>query len=143
MAQALARVQGRLRKRGLQLVLWDCYRPFGIQEEFWKLAPDPRYIARPVRREGKPFQGSKHNRGAAVDVSLATLDGKILPMPTDHDDFSAKAHRHAEGIAEEAAKNADALESAMVAEGFEGIESEWWHFDFAGWQDYELSEQSL
>jgi Spy/CpxP family protein refolding chaperone len=34
------------------------------------LVPDERYVARPERRDGRPVAGSKHNRGAAVDVTL-------------------------------------------------------------------------
>ena len=67
-AERLARVQRRLRADGLGLLVWDCYRPFAVQERFWALVPDERYVARPERRDGRPVAGSKHNRGAAVDV---------------------------------------------------------------------------
>ena len=142
-AQALARVQSRLAKQSVRLLIWDCYRPFSVQEEFWRLMPDTRYVAKPMRRKGEPWRGSKHNRGAAIDVSLAGEQGEALLMPTDHDDFSKKASRDAVGISKEAARNAKTLESAMQAEGFEGLASEWWHYDYQGWQDYDLSDQEL
>ncbi len=142
-AQALARVQSRLAKQRVRLLVWDCYRPFAVQEEFWRLMPNTRYVAKPIRRKGKPWRGSKHNRGAAIDVSLVGEQGEALAMPTDHDDFSEKASRDAVGIPREAARNAKTLERAMQAEGFEGLASEWWHYDYRGWQDYDLSDQEL
>ncbi len=142
-AKALRRVQDRLRTQQLQLWIWDCYRPFHVQEEFWKLVPNPKYVAKPIRRGKTPWRGSKHNRGAAVDLSLADTSGTQLVMPTNHDDFSERAHRDAEGIPMAVAARARILDEAMRAEGFQGIESEWWHYDYAGWQDYELSDESL
>src|SRR5262249_53962703 len=94
-ADRLARLQRRLRTDGLGLVVWDCYRPFSVQERFWALVPDERYVARPERRDGRPVAGSKHNRGDAVDVTLADATGARLEMPTGFDDFSDRAHRDA------------------------------------------------
>ena len=136
-AERLVRVQRRLQADGLGLLLWDCYRPFSIQERFWALVPDARYVARPERRAGQPITGSKHNRGAAVDVTLVDAAGTPLRMPTGFDDFSARAHRGAP--APRAARaNAARLEAAMTAEGFEPFPTEWWHFDAPGWQGYGL-----
>ncbi len=142
-ATALLQVQESLRVDNLQLLIWDCYRPFHVQELFWELVPDARYVARPQRENGQPHRGSKHNRGAAVDVSLARVDGTPLNMPTDHDDFSERAHRDAKGVDTEAQNNARRLAAAMEAAGFAGIDTEWWHFDFAGWQEYPLSDAPL
>lgn len=137
-AQALARVQKKLRAQGMQLLVWDCYRPFAVQEAFWQLVPDSRYVARPVRQDGRPVKGSKHNRGAAIDLTLADKSGTPLLMPTDHDDFSERAHRGARDVPEEARQNAALLERAMSAEDFVGIATEWWHFDHEGWRQYPL-----
>lgn len=142
-AQALLRVQDKLHDDQLQLLIWDCYRPFSVQEEFWRIIPDARYVAKPERRAGQPFKGSKHNRGAAIDLTLADRDGKPLEMPTDHDDFSKRAHRDAQGVSLRARRNAALLDAAMRAEGFAGIDTEWWHFDHEDWQGYSLSEQPL
>jgi D-alanyl-D-alanine dipeptidase len=142
-ALALQEVQEALEKRKLQILLWDCYRPFSVQEEFWKLVPDARYVAKPLRKQGKLFKGSKHNRGAAVDLTLATLAGTPLPMPTDHDDFSPLAHVGAAGVPKTARKNAELLRRSMQAAGFTGIATEWWHFDHKSWQHYALSDEAL
>lgn len=140
---ALVRVQERLRHRRLQLIVWDCYRPFSVQERFWKLVPDGRYVAKPKRdHQGRPITGSKHNRGAAVDVALADSQGTLLEMPTDFDDFSPRAHRGAPASIQ-ARANAERLEAAMIAEGFVPMPTEWWHFDYTGWQDFVLSDEPL
>ena len=142
-ADRLARVQRRLRAEGLGLLVWDCYRPLSVQERFWTLVPDERYVARPERRDGHPLAGSKHNRGAAVDVTLVDAAGKKLAMPTGFDDFSERAHRGASAVPPVARANAARLESAMTAEGFEPLATEWWHFDAPGWQAYEVLDVPL
>ncbi len=128
-AARLARVAERLRRQERRLVLWDCYRPASIQQALWKLVPDPSFVARPTfAADGTPIGGSRHSRGAAVDLALADAAGQLLPMPTDHDDFSAAA---ASRRAHAGARGAEAkrLAAAMIAEGFSPIASEWWHFD--------------
>jgi beta-N-acetylhexosaminidase/D-alanyl-D-alanine dipeptidase len=142
-AQKLARVERTLRAEQLRLALWDCYRPFAVQEQLWKLVPDGRYVARPKRDgQGRPISGSKHNRGAAVDLTLADLEGKLLVMPTDFDDFSAKARRR-RWSREPAERNAARLEAAMKNAGFIPLPTEWWHFDDPNWKDYPLGEEPL
>jgi len=141
-AERLARVQRALQADGLGLLVWDCYRPFSVQERFWALVPDERYVARPVRTDGRPASGSKHNRGAAVDVTLLDAAGHTLEMPTSFDDFSARAHRGAPA-SPAARANAARLEAAMAAEGFVPLATEWWHFDAPGWQSDELLDVPL
>lgn len=142
-ANRLLRVAERVRDQGYRLLVWDCYRPFSVQQRFWELRPDERYVARPVVREGQIEEGSKHNRGAAVDLSLAEPDGTPLDMPTDFDDFSERAHRDSEAPTPKQRANAAILEDAMEAEGFEPLETEWWHYDGPGWEAYPYLNQAL
>lgn len=142
-AERLVRVQRALRADGLGLLVWDCYRPFSVQQRFWSLVPDARYVAQPVVRDGRPADGSKHNRGAAVDVTLVGTDGVPLVMPTDYDDFGPRAHRDAPDWPPDARRNAERLARAMVAEGFTPFATEWWHFDGPGWQRYDLADEPL
>lgn len=142
-AERLQRVQASLQQRNLGLKVWDCYRPISVQEKFWALKPDSRYVMQPVIQDGKPVEGSKHNRGAAVDVTLVDADGSELPMPTDYDDFSQRAHRTTLRGDTQAVRNMRILEVAMVREGFEPLPTEWWHFDGPGWEKYELSDAPL
>jgi beta-N-acetylhexosaminidase/D-alanyl-D-alanine dipeptidase len=142
-AVRLARVQRELRTRGLGLKVWDCYRPVSVQERFWELVPDARYVLKPVVQDGVPVEGSKHNRGAAVDVTLVDATGKELVMPTDYDDFTERAHRSYLRSGAQAVRNMRVLEVAMVREGFEPLATEWWHFDAPGWEGYALSDAPL
>jgi D-alanyl-D-alanine dipeptidase len=64
-------------------------------------------------------------------------------MPTGYDYFSEKAHRDYDGASTEEKRNRGILESAMVAEGFEPLPTEWWHFDGPGWRNYPLSDEPL
>lgn len=137
-AERLDRVQKDLAGQGLGLKAFDCYRPFSIQERFWEIVPQEGYVARPVRKDGRPASGSKHNRGAAVDVTLVDASGRELPMPTGFDDFSEKAHRNYRGGDPAALANSRLLEEAMVRQGFAPLPTEWWHFDGPGWEGYEL-----
>jgi D-alanyl-D-alanine dipeptidase len=122
-AQALARVQASLAKRGLGLLAWDCYRPLSVQRELWRAYPHAGFVA-------DPKSGSNHNRGAAVDVTLVSSKGQQLAMPTDFDSFDERAHVGAtEGVSAEARQNRALLEGAMLAEGFHTIRKEWWHFN--------------
>jgi zinc D-Ala-D-Ala dipeptidase len=136
-AARLARVQTRLAASGLGLVVLDAYRPLSVQRFMWSLLPDERFVADPAK-------GSKHNRGTAVDVTLAELaTGRRLAMPTPFDDFSAAAARGAPCANPEQCRNRDALQAAMEAEGFIGLATEWWHFDDPDWQRYGLLDVPL
>jgi zinc D-Ala-D-Ala dipeptidase len=143
-AERLARVQKELAAHGVGLKVWDCYRPFSVQRHLWKLVPDSRYVAEPVAAaDGTPIKGSKHNRGAAVDLTLVRAGGGAVEMPTDHDDFSARAHRGDPKASAEARRNSELLERAMSAQGFAPLPTEWWHFDAPGWERYPLSDEPL
>ena len=143
-AERLARAQAALEKRNLGLKVWDCYRPFSIQKRFWELVPDSRYVAQPVvDAAGKPVTGSKHNRGAAVDVTLVDRAGAPVEVPTVHDDFSPRAHRGNKAWTPAARASAATLDQAMLAEGFEPLPTEWWHYDAPGWKAYPLSDDPI
>ncbi len=130
-ANKLSHVQTDLEAQGLSLKVYDCYRPLSVQKLMWKLVPDDRYVANPTR-------GSRHNRGAAVDVTLVDKSGKELEMPTGFDDFSDRAHRDYNNLSKLAKENRQKLEVAMVKQGFVPLQTEWWHFDDKDWQQSPL-----
>ncbi|WP_300163973.1 M15 family metallopeptidase [Solidesulfovibrio sp.] len=142
-AKRLARVQADLEKQGLGLKVYDCYRPFSIQKKFWALVPNEDWVAKPEEKDGKPVSGSKHNRGAAVDLTLVDAAGNELPMPSGFDDFTEKARRDYAGGDKAALENSRKLKAAMKKEGFEPLPTEWWHFDGPGWQGYELLDAPI
>lgn len=136
-ARRLVAVQAELRGQGLGLKIYDCYRPFSVQEVFWGIMPDERYVLEPVRKDGVMVKSSRHNRGAAVDVTLVDAHRRELPMPTAFDDFTEKAHRNSAAATPEARRNSRQLERAMQSQGFDPLPTEWWHFDGPGWQGFE------
>jgi D-alanyl-D-alanine dipeptidase len=132
-AEKLDSIQRFLEPMGLGLKVFDGYRPLSVQKKMWALVPDENYVANPAK-------GSRHNRGAAVDVTLVRLnDGEELLMPTPFDDFTDKAsHRAVEGIPAEALRNRFLLRSVMEKFGFRALLSEWWHYDEIGWERYDI-----
>ena len=118
----LAAVQEQLEFHGLGLLLWDAFRPAAAQFRLWEVCPDPTYVANPE----KGF--SSHSRGNTVDVTLISLDGEAVEMPTGFDDFSPLADRDYRDVSAVPAANARLLEDAMSAAGFTPYFGEWWHF---------------
>ena len=126
----LSRAQRELERSGYGLKVYDGYRPLSVQKKFWALVPDERYVADPAK-------GSRHNRGAAVDLTMVRLrDGAEVPMPTRYDDFTEKAHRDYKNLPAEVLRNRQILEDVMVRNGFVPFPTEWWHFDDADWERY-------
>jgi D-alanyl-D-alanine dipeptidase len=128
-AEALARVQASLRAQGYSLLIYDAYRPWQVTRRLWDAAsPEDRhksFVADPVT-------GSRHNRGCAVDTGLYDLAaGKEVPMPTEFDEFSPRAHARWKGASAATARTRDMLRQAMEAEGYRVLEHEWWHFNYA------------
>jgi D-alanyl-D-alanine dipeptidase len=134
-AARLAKAADTLRAQGRRLLLWDCYRPSSIQEKFWKLVPDPRYVA-------NPKVGSRHGRGAAVDAALVDAAGRPVVLPTKFDEFTEAAHR-SRALAGPRGAEARRLADAMLAAGFIGMPTEWWHFDAPEGAGYALSNEPL
>ncbi|MBK7258386.1 MAG: M15 family metallopeptidase [Ignavibacteriae bacterium] len=125
MVNRLAMVQDSLRKRGLGLKIFDGYRPRAVQYLMFEIYPDPTFVA-------DPATGSKHNRGAAVDLTLVNLaTGQELVMPTGFDDFSdAAAHGWTIGMSAEQIANRELLLTMMVnVGGLTSLASEWWHYE--------------
>jgi zinc D-Ala-D-Ala dipeptidase len=128
-AEKLSRAQAELERMGRGLKVFDCYRPLSVQRKMWALVPDERYVADPAK-------GSRHNRGAAVDVTMVRRDGTEFDMPTAFDDFSARAHRDYMQLPAPVIQNRALLETVMVRAGFVPLPTEWWHFDAKGWQSF-------
>jgi zinc D-Ala-D-Ala dipeptidase len=133
-AEALARADQKLHQQGYGLLIFDAYRPWYVTKIFWDATPpaDHIYVA-------DPAQGSRHNRGCAVDLTLYDLKtGHAVPMPSSYDEMSERAHSdYAGGTAEERANRA-VLRNAMEAEGFTVYPEEWWHFDYKDWRKYPI-----
>ena len=125
-AEALIRIHRNLKKQNLGLVIFDGYRPLSATKFFWEVTPasKKKFVA-------NPKNGSRHNRGCAVDLSLFDLKtGENIDMPTDFDNFTEKANINYAGATELQKKNREILRNAMEADGFKIYPIEWWHYDF-------------
>ena len=123
-AKALAQVQAALQPKGLSLLFYDAYRPYAVTEKMWEIVPDDRYAANPAN-------GSGHNRGIAVDVTLADIrTGRPIAMPTAFDDFTEKAHHNYGQLDSLVIANRALLKSVMEQYGFTALSTEWWHYFF-------------
>jgi D-alanyl-D-alanine dipeptidase len=133
-ADALLRVQKKLAPLGYGLLVHDAYRPWYVTKIFWDATPP----------EGKifvadPAQGSRHNRGCAVDLTLYDLStGKPIEMPGTYDEMSPRSSPGYPGSTSLQRWHRDLLRRAMESEGFSVYESEWWHFDYKDWKQYPI-----
>ena len=91
-----------------------------------------------------PSKGSRHNRGAAVDLTLYNLKtGKPVEMVSTYDETTERAHPDYPGGTSLQRWHRNLLRSAMEADGFTVFELEWWHFDFKDWQHYRISNETF
>lgn len=131
-AESLKRVQEALRTRGLGVKIFDAYRPYRATVKFYEVYRDTTYVA-------SPYRGSRHNRGCALDLTLIDLkSGKELEMPTGYDSFSRTAWPSTPVADPHVRKNREMLIDIMEKNGFRVNASEWWHYDFRGWINFEV-----
>ena len=135
-ALKLDSIQSELESMGLGLKIFDGYRPLSVQKMMWEILPDNNYVA-------DPANGSRHNRGAAVDVTLVDSIGVELEMPTDFDDFTEKASHDFNDLPEQVMKNREILKTIMEKYGFVHLKSEWWHYDLKNYADYPVVDYSF
>lgn len=122
-AKALVAASEEFKALGFRLKLFDCYRPLSVQKKMWAILPGTHYVANPAK-------GSKHNRGAAVDLTLVDVAGNELDMGTPFDFFGKEAHHTYTNLPEEVLKNRKLLKDILNKHNFKSIYSEWWHYEF-------------
>ncbi len=133
-AKALVRVNQALRKQGYGLIIHDGYRPWYVTKIFWDATSEDKKIF-----VADPKQGSRHNRGCAVDLSLFDLkSGQEVKMPSEYDEMTERSHINYACAAPEAKRLRDLLRAAMEMEGFAVYEPEWWHYDYKDWKEYPI-----
>jgi D-alanyl-D-alanine dipeptidase len=133
-AEALVRVERSLAREGYGLLVHDGYRPWYVTKIFWDAMPPElhKYVA-------DPAEGSRHNRGCAVDLTLYDLKtGRAVAMPSVYDEPTERAWPTYSGGTAEERRRRDLLRAHMEAEGFTVYEFEWWHFDFRDWKSYRI-----
>lgn len=122
-ADALEKANEKAKMMDLKIVIFDCYRPLSLQKKMFDIVKNSDYVA-------DPQKASKHNRGCALDVSLADKNGTLLNMGTDFDDFSENSHYANTNLDSEERKNRKILRNLMAEFGFIPYDKEWWHFNY-------------
>ena len=133
-AEALVRALHRLEPYGYGLLIHDGYRPWYVTKIFWDATPENGKIF-----VADPAQGSRHNRGCAVDLTLFDLKtDEPVEMTSLYDEMSPRAFPDYAGGTSLERWHRDLLRWAMESEGFTVYESEWWHFDYKDWREYAI-----
>lgn len=131
-AEAVVRVNRKLKQLGYGLLVHDAYRPWYITKVFWDATPVDKHIF-----VADPSQGSRHNRGCAVDLTLYALKtGKPVEMVSTYDETTDRAYPDYPGGTSLQRWHRKLLREAMESEGFTVYDAEWWHFDFEDWRHY-------
>jgi len=134
-AEAVVRAHRALSEYGLGLLIHDAYRPWYVTKMFFDATPEDQKVF-----VADPANGSRHNRGAAVDLTLYDLaTGEPIQMVGGYDEFSERSYPDYVGGTSLQRWHRDLLRKAMEAEGFTIYEFEWWHFDYADWASYPIS----
>ncbi len=129
---ALAKSISIAQLSGLQLVIYDAYRPQQAQAMLWQACPDPQYVV-------DVTVGSNHSRGTAIDLTLRDEHGNILDMGAGFDEMHERSHAYHPSVPPAAQRNRLLLNAIMTGGGFVGISSEWWHFELPQAASYHCS----
>jgi D-alanyl-D-alanine dipeptidase len=136
-AEALKKVNTKMHILGYGLLVFDGYRPWDVTKLFYDVTSkeNKKFVA-------DPKEGSRHNRGCAIDVSLYDLvTKKEIEMPGVYDEMTDRSYFDYTGGTEEQRKARDLLIAAMQEEGFTVYKYEWWHFDYKDWQQYRITNK--
>ena len=104
---------------------------WGIEDQDIRMKPYfyPGLEKQDLFAQGYIAAKSSHCRGSAVDLTLLDMKtGKELDMGSPFDLFSEASHPDCRGITDEQYANRMTLQHAMVRNGFQPLDCEWWHF---------------
>lgn len=132
--EALQKIQTELNTKGLGLKIFDGYRPYAVTCLFYAAIRDTTFVA-------APWHGSRHNRGCAIDLTIINLKtGKELPMPSGYDETTERSFHDYQGGTAEERKNRELLREIMTKYGFAIYKYEWWHYDFIGFERFDITD---
>jgi len=138
-AEAVVRASQWLHTLGYGLLIHDSYRPWYVTKMFWDGTPDDKKIF-----VADPSQGSRHNRGCAVDLTLYDLKtGKPIRMTGGYDEMSERSYPFYPGGTSIERWHRDLLRRAMEREGFAVYTFEWWHFDYYDYAHYRIGNATF
>ena len=139
-ARALKSVSNEMNVMGYRLKVFDAYRPaaavkhfvlWGLEDTDIRMKPFfyPDLDKEELFMRGYIASRSSHSRGSTVDLTLFDMrTGKELNMGSPFDYFSEVSHPDYTGITKEQYENRMLLRTAMLRNGFEPYDCEWWHF---------------
>ena len=139
-ARALKSVSNEMNVMGYRLKVFDAYRPaaavkhfvlWGLEDTDIRMKPFfyPDLDKEELFMRGYIASRSSHSRGSTVDLTLFDMrTGKELDMGSPFDYFSEVSHPDYTGITKEQYENRMLLRNAMIRNGFEPYDCEWWHF---------------
>lgn len=136
-AERLSNCQELLKKLhpNLSLLVYDGVRPLSVQQAMWE-GLDTIPVAQRTKFVSNPANGSIHNYGAAVDLTICDENGKALDMGAGYDDIREIAYPRFEAeflasgeLTELHIENRKLLRKIMASQGFTNIPTEWWHFN--------------
>lgn len=133
-AEALVRANRNAKRVGYGLLIHDAYRPWYVTKIFWEATPpDKRWLV------ADPTQGSRHNRGIAVDITLYDLESKKpVEMPSTYDESTERARFTYPGGTALQRYHRSLLRRVLEHEGFAVNPLEWWHFDYIDFKRYAI-----
>ena len=138
-AEAVVRAAAKLRALGYGLIIHDAYRPWYVTKMFWDGTPADKHVF-----VADPSQGSRHNRGCAVDLTLYDLrTGAPIRMTGGYDEFSDRSYPLYPGGTSSQRWHRDLLRRAMEGQGFTVYDAEWWHFDYKDWRRYPIGNRTF
>ena len=136
-AEALVRAHHWLGEQGYGLLIHDGYRPWYVTKMFWDATPEELRVF-----VANPANGSRHNRGCAVDLTLYDLEtGAPVTMTGGYDEMSPRSYPDYAGGTARQRWHRELLREAMEAQGFTVYEAEWWHFDYNDWPSYSIGNE--
>lgn len=135
-AEDLAKCQSYLKSidSNLTLLVYDAVRPLSVQQYMWDILDMPAWEK--SKFVSNPKNGSVHNYGCAVDLTIADLEGNPIDMGAGYDDIRKIAYpRYEQAYLDSGMLNLQHIENrkllreSMRAGGFSNIQTEWWHFN--------------
>jgi D-alanyl-D-alanine dipeptidase len=119
----------------LSLKIYDGLRPRSVQQIMWDILDMP--ITEKTKFVSNPKNGSLHNFGAAVDITLVKeATGEELDMGTPYDYIGINAWPSKEPklladsvLTQQQVDNRKLLRKVMKHSSFINIQTEWWHFN--------------
>ena len=133
-AEALVSANKIFNELGYGILIHDAYRPWYVTKMFWDATPLDKKIF-----VADPKNGSRHNRGCAIDLSLVDLKtNKVIEMVGGYDEFTERSFPNYYGGTTEQRYHRNLLKEVMESQGFTVYDYEWWHFDYKDWKKYKI-----